>query len=153
MAVGGGFTGITIAVQLLFGGQEQLAHFVFLALYTFVTVSGLAFVHDPRRTRPLLVAIALQIPRFSSSFVAYQFAAGFRISVGMIGGHFNGGAFFGSEWQFDLFQDLPWGAGVNLIALAMFVLLWQSTKRLLPASVPADSASQIVSGGEGARRE
>jgi cytochrome b561 len=151
--VGGEFTGVAITLQLLCGPQAQRpANFIlisgFLALFTFVTVSGLLFVHNPRRTRPLVVATAIQVPWFSSPFVAYKFAAGFQVTVVFIGGRFNGGFQLGSDFQFNLLQQLPWGVGFNVFALVILVLLLRCSEppNLPPpgedgSSVPADFAT------------
>jgi hypothetical protein len=132
VTVGGGFTGVAITLQALFARQTQAPVYyalmlAFLALFAFVTASGLAFVHNPERTGPLIVALALQIPWVSSPIIAYRLAAGFQISIALIGGHFAGGFRLGSDFQINLFQQLPWGAGVNLFALALLVLLLRTT--------------------------
>lgn len=106
----------------------------FLALYAFVTISGLLFAQNPRRTPPLLVALVLQIPWISSPLIAYQFTAGFHATVGLIGGSLIADFWLGSGWQLNLFRELPWGIGINLFALLMLVLLGRS-RRWTP-SVP-----------------
>jgi len=126
MTVGGGFTGVAISFQLLLSPQvRQPASFVLtsvsLALFAFVTFSGLLFVHNAQRTRPMVVAMALQVPRFSSPLVAYKLSAGFQLVVALMGGRFNTSFSLGSDFQLNLLQQLPWGAGVNLFALLM---LW-----------------------------
>jgi hypothetical protein len=66
--VGGGFTGIAVTVQALLNPQNQsplLLMGFFLALFTYVTVSGLIFVQNPERKRPLIAALAIQIPWIS----------------------------------------------------------------------------------------
>jgi hypothetical protein len=128
MAVGGGFTGVAVAFQALLGPQgRRPINFVligaFLLLFAFVTASGLLFVHNPKRTGPLLLCTAIQIPWVSSPIIAYKFAAGFQVCVALIGGKFSGGFRLGSDFQINLFQRLPWGIGINLFALLMFVLL------------------------------
>jgi hypothetical protein len=128
MTVGGGFTGLAISFQLLLSPQaRQPASFVLtsvsLALFAFVTFSGLLFVHNAQRTRPMVVAMALQVPRFSSPLVAYKLSAGFQLVVALMGGRFNTSFRVGSDFQLNLLQQLPWGAGVNLFALLILILL------------------------------
>ena len=122
--VGGGFTGVAITLQALGTAREQQPAFFilmlcFLALFAFVTTSGVVFVHDPNRTNPLIVALALQVPWFSSPVVAYKFTAGFQVSAALLGGHFAVGFHLGSTFQINFFQHLPWGVGINFFALAL----------------------------------
>jgi len=99
---------------------------VFLALYVFVTVSGLLVVHNPQKTGPLLVAVAMQVPMFSSPLIAYKFASGFQITLAIVDGRFKGAFLVGSDFQFNLFQRLRLGIGVNAFALLMLILLTRS---------------------------
>jgi hypothetical protein len=128
VTVGGGFTGVAIALQALLGPQVQgvgnsILIFAFLALFAFVTISGLVFVQNPQRTIPIAIALVLQIPWVSSPLIAYKFAAGFQVCASFIGGQFNGGLRLGSDFQINLLQQLPWGAGCNFFALALLVFL------------------------------
>jgi len=128
VTIGGGFTGVAITLQSLVSAQGQppvyyVLMLAFFALYAFVTISGVVFVHDPSRIRLLIAAIALQIPWVSSPLIAYKFAAGFQICAALIGGRFAGGFRLGSDFQINFFQQLPWGIGINFFALALLVLL------------------------------
>ena len=128
VTVGGGFTGIALTLQSLLGRQSQPpAYYVlmlgFLALFVLVTVSGLLFVHNPERTGLMIVSLALQVTWVSSPIIAYRLAAGFQVCVALIGGHWAGGFRLGSDFQINFFQQLPWGAGINLFALVLLVLL------------------------------
>ena len=133
VTVGGGFTGVAITLQSLLAKQSQPpAYYVlmlaFLALFAFVTVSGLVFVHNPQRTGLLTVSLALQIPWGSSPIIAYKLAAGFQVCVALIDGRLAGGFRLGSDFQINFFQQLPWGAGINLFALLLLVLLLRATQ-------------------------
>lgn len=148
VTVGGGFTGVSIALKGLLAAHGQPpAYYVlivgFLVLYAFVTVSGLVFVHDPKRIRLLIVAFALQVPWISSPLVAYKFSAGFQVGAAFIGGHFNVGAFWGSDFQINFFQRLPWGVGANVFPLALLILLIRTTEGPTPSLEPT-----AVPGGE-----
>lgn len=85
--VGGGFAGIIFhleAIQFWFNGQRKIEWVpivLFLAVNVFVMASGLIFVQDSHRTRPLRVALGLQIPRISSSLLVYAFSAGLNIPL------------------------------------------------------------------------
>ena len=133
MTIGGGFTGVAVTLQLLFSTQVQspldcALILMFVALFAFVTVSGVVFVHDPNQTSLLKAALALQVPWVSSPLFAYKFAAGFQIGGALMGGSFAGGFRLGSDFQIYFFQRLPWGFGVNFFALALLVLLVMATQ-------------------------
>lgn len=135
MTVGGGFTGFVVTLQSFFGSLGQsplnlLLMAVAIALYAFIFVSGLIFVHDPRRTKPLSVAFAIQIPWVSSPFLTYKLAAGSEaalsvgnIEEGRVGVHLGADSLMGSTFAFNLLRGDRWIIGVNLIALTIFVLL------------------------------
>lgn len=127
-----------MTLQLLCGPQgREPATFVFglgfLALFAFITTSGLVFVHNPQRTELLMISTALQIPWVSSPLLAYRLAAGFQVSVALIGGRLNGGFRLGSDFQINVLQRLPWGVGVNLFALLLLVLLVRSRRAPNPS--------------------
>ncbi len=148
--VGGGFMGFVICLQAMIEAKNQPAAFyalmlAFSALYAFVTSSGLVFAHAPDRTRLLSFALAVQVPWVSSPLLAYRFAAGIMLSVGLFGGQPGFLVRLGSDIQVNFFQELPWGIGVNVAALALFVLVQQSvrppaTPPQRPAEVPEDPA-------------
>ncbi len=141
MTVGGGFTGIAATLQALFNSPNAstlrlLVMIAFVGLYAFVTVSGLIFVRDPKRTRPLMVALAIQIPSGSSSFIVYKFAVGVRafLMVGSSEGANTPGIrvswdfFLGSSWTFSLLGQKPLAISVNVAALAVLAFSWQALR-------------------------
>ncbi len=142
MTVGGGFTGLAFTLQTLLHPHNQkfpslLSMIVFLALYGYVTVSGLIFVQNSSRTAPVLAALALQVPSFSSPVVTYIFVSGLSLFVGITGpqrerafAHFQFDLWWGSSWRFSFFQDDAWRIGANLVALILFVLIWKSREAI-----------------------
>jgi hypothetical protein len=158
MTVGGGFTGVVVslsAFQSFFGSQGQappgsfLQMAVFLVLNSYVTVSGLLFVQDPRRTHPLMAALAIQVPWISSAIIAYRFAAGIELVLS-VNGPTNaadsvfrlGYAYFlGSSCELSLLQEHPFSLGVNLWALALLLLLWRSSQSPNPVAPPTGTES------------
>jgi hypothetical protein len=144
VTVGGGFTGVALTLQLFLRPSQPLAYYLlmlaFLALFAFITVSGLVFVQNPQRADLLIVSLGLQIPWVSSPIIAYKLAAGFQVCIALIGGRFAGGFRLGSDFQINVFQRLPWGAGVNLFALALLVLLLQATRVPYKAFQPTSAA-------------
>ncbi|MBI3476497.1 MAG: hypothetical protein HY010_12260 [Acidobacteria bacterium] len=151
ITVGGGFTGAVLTLQSLpNSANHKFAFVVFAGLYVFVTVSGLAFVNDPQRTRPLLAAIAIQIPWITSPVIVYKFAAGVNTVLSMsgpahagnFGVHFGWAFFLGSSWEFALLQDNAWGIGINWFALLLFILLRRSVRSSSP-SVPSPAHAAL----------
>jgi hypothetical protein len=111
---------VTSAQLILYGATA--------ALYLFVVLSGLLFADNERYPKPLLIALSVQIPWISTPFLGFRFTAGFHVTVGVIGGQFDGGYLLGSDWQLTLMSNLPWGIGVNLCALVFFLLLLISSR-------------------------
>jgi hypothetical protein len=139
LTIGGGFTGLVVTVQAMFQ-SEGASFFQFLlfggfaALYLFTVVSGLLFADNPKCTIPLMIVLILQIPWISSPILTYTFCAGFRITAGLVSGRFAASWRFGSDWQVFILQGQPWGAGINLFAALVLVLLLRFTRT--PDAVP-----------------
>jgi hypothetical protein len=93
----------------------------------------------------LIIALALQVPWVSSPLFAYKFTAGFQVCAALMGGHPVGGFRLGSDFQINFFQPLPWGIGVNFVALALLILLvratWKSNTSPAPTTVGAVSSA------------
>lgn len=147
--VGGGFAGVAVTIQLLFGGQGgSPASYVlltgFFALFAFVTVSGLVFVHNPENTGLMTVALALQVPWVSSPIFAYKLDAGFQLTVAFIGGNLTAALRLGSGFQVGIFQQHPWGAGLNLFALVLLALLLRAKQMQGEAGRKAAIAAAIA---------
>lgn len=148
MTVGGGFAGVGATFLSLqtqenrgFPDLEILASF--LGLYCYVIGSGLVFVCDPQKTRPMMLALAAQIPRISSPVIAYKFCAGFEAFFDVkaappgltLGGEL---LYFGSRGHFSLLHEAQWSLGVNYFALVMLLLLWRAVRA--PDSVAPEFA-------------
>jgi hypothetical protein len=140
VTVGGGFAGFAATFVSLFNNPEEgllalLLRIAFLGLYAYVTISGLMFVHDPRLTRHLAIALALQIPWISSPLALYLFTAGPAAIIG-VGSPTKPRSFFTIEWKlflagtwrFSMFQGDRWGMGINLFAMAILMLLCKSVR-------------------------
>jgi general stress protein CsbA len=144
LTVGGGFTGVVVTLQSLFASLGQgylnsLLTFIGSALYAFVFVSGLIFVQNQNRTRPLSVALAIQVPWISSPFLTYKFAAGSQLALsvgniedGKVGFHIGTDSFLGCTFTLNLLQENRWIIGVNVVALTAFVLLWRAIQTPVP---------------------
>lgn len=156
LTVGGGFAGFAGTLTFLFHSDDQprlnlVIAAAFLALYVYVTASGLHFVSSAQNTRPLFFAIAIQVPWFSFSSFAYKFAAGFQTLLGLAyspnaGVTFKFSFFVGSDWYFSIAQGNPFILGINVWAVAMLALLWKSTRAPRLAVQPVISEARPNSG-------
>lgn len=140
--VGGGFTGFSITTSAFssfieHGLATELVGLSMMALYAFVTAAGLLFVYDSRHTRPMLAAIALQIPWVSLPVFEYHFAAASYVAV-TLGPPQRAGqivtygliADLGANCKFRFASVLegPWSVGINLFAVLLYVLLQVSVR-------------------------
>lgn len=145
ITVGGGFTGVVLSLQLVGEAKDQGAFQVvvalaFVGMYAFVTGSGLLLAHDPKRTRPVLVSLALQLPWVSCPVFVYEFAAGMHAAFTLgtpddsdrIGLHLGWNLLVGSHclFRFADYQEVPWTFGVNLVPLILMTLMLRSSTSL-----------------------
>ena len=131
LTVGGGFNGIVITFAAI--GSPTLNGFaaigillVALAGYAFVIGSGLLLALDAQRTRPVKIALMLQIPWLSSPLLAYFFCAGLHMTPFVqVTDSFHLGINFyaGSGWTIALLHENPWGIGVNLAPVILLRLM------------------------------
>lgn len=139
------------AVQVLVNSAEAsrltlMTVVVFMGLFAFVFACGLLFVYDPKRTGPMLAALAIQIPAVSSPAIVYQLAAGLGVFInygGLDKGNtigFRFSWFFGYGWKASLLGNEPFMFGVNVVALTIFLLVWWTLhpgNQLAPTSDPS----------------
>ena len=143
VTVGGGFTGFVGTIQVLTGtpgglrGAQGMLFLGFAALYAYLVVAGLLFVHNPRRLLPALIGVAIQLPFVSSPAVSYRCSSGFHATVGIVGSNLVAAFRLGSEIQFTLLQPQPWGVGVNLFALLLLILIVRERIRQAAPTTPA----------------
>jgi len=153
MTVGGGFAGLCSVLQTFFKSEDRSPSMValvavMLVFYLFVTASGLLFVQHPQNTRPLLAALIIQVPWFSSPWFAYKFTTGFDVLFGMVYPQglgsltLRGNAYLGGESHFSLGHGEPFILGVNLWALAMVVLLHRSARFRVPVAPSLDETAK-----------
>jgi len=150
----GGLHGIALSLRALFTPSSQgfgaavLCGAILIA-YTYVTAAGAIFWRQPNRRRPLIWALAIQIPWISLPGFVYKFSAGLNVSVSFIAKHhadtysagLNGSFNLGSLCEFRLFQMAPIELGVNVAALAAMFLLNESitsTSPTLTEPLPKD---------------
>ncbi len=144
MTVGGGFTGFALTLQSIIESRGDatitvVLLVIFLLVCAYVTVSGLIFVQKPQVTRPLIGALAIQIPWISSPPIVYHLGAGFSAVLGIGSSEhaeesFNifWNCFLGTTWQFRLFSQASWRVSVNVIPLVLLIRQ-QLSRRPSPA--------------------
>lgn len=143
----GGLHGIVISLQALFtssslGFGELVLFGSFLIAYIYATWAGVMFWRQPKQTRLLMIALAMQIPRISIPGLVYKFTVGFYIAVALVAQHLGDKYSAGANWNFSLgsscelrlFQNAPIEVGINIAPLAGLLLLRRavSTKSMSP---------------------
>ncbi len=138
LTIGGGFVGVARTIQFFSHVDKVIAYVVLLAfvcLYGYGIFLGVKLSEGPAPPRHLRVYFGLQIPFISSPIVAYRFATGFQTTIAITQSGLGWDVrFLGSEGQFAILSQEPWGVGINVIALAIVFLLYS---RL--AVVPEDA--------------
>jgi hypothetical protein len=136
LTVGGGFLGMAIAAQVMLSPQGIGARVIGVApimFYLAVLVSGLMVVQNPRRTRPVMIILVLQLPVIISPIFGYQFSSGLSANFGPTFDPSGMGWFwsmqFGSQFSFGLMPQPPWGFGFNLVPALLLTLLGISNFR------------------------
>ncbi len=128
LQIGGGFFGFTLILQGFTSNELTpmfvILNVVFSLVFLFGIIAGFALIEN-KKLGVLLSQIyqGIQILMISSPIIVYTFSSGFMVGVSCMGA--NIGAFFrlGSHYYFYLFQDAPWGIGVNFVALFFFLYL------------------------------
>lgn len=127
LTIGGGFGGLAVALTTLGESfrQSLLGSFLLTgaAMYfVWAIVIGLRLA-DGKAGRSLLWLYGAQLPLLSGPVVAYRLSLGAHVYVGVLGGSFYWNLQFGDNYSVNLGNgDLPWGVGINLFALAMYLI-------------------------------
>jgi hypothetical protein len=141
--IGGGFLGIVTTLVYMIGYENMpfmllVISLVFIGLYTLVTVSGVLLAIDERHTKLISIVIGLQTPIISSPIIAWMFCAGFSVNLTWIGAELGFNLWLGSQWQVNVFQELPWGFGINIFAVLMLILLRGFRKKQVILTTPVN---------------
>jgi len=134
----GGLWGIGVTLRDLFSSERGFGASVvsgcILLGFVYVTTAGLLFWRDPKQVRPLIWALAIQIPWISMPGLAYKFEAGWYWSIALVATQkaetfsigFGTKGDIASSCELMLFQDSQLELGINAAALALLVLLRRS---------------------------
>ncbi len=134
--IGGGFTGLTVALEILCGktstpsGAFPVVMALALAVFSLLgIVGGVTLVEWPRLgLRLSLVFQSLQVIVVFSPYLTYFAYAGLQTGVVWTQGRPRWFAEIGARVGFGLGYPHAWSVGVNLIALALTIYL---VRRLL----------------------
>ncbi len=131
--IGGGFTGFVVSLTALPSALGQKVAAVVLvstcaAFYVYAIVLGVRMAEGRASRSHLLWFYGLQLLVVSSPLIAYQLSSGAHFNLGFIGSSFNWNAQLGANYSVTLLQNAPWGIGVNLIALTMFLIVSRSNE-------------------------
>lgn len=155
LEVGGGFMGIW---SLFVGSQmnpDIPAYFCFFplcigALFLFGIVAGLAFMEKPQLGTALsAIYQALQIPVMSSPLLTYTLISGLQIGVGWLEGRPVVLSEFGARSTFFILRHTdPWGIGINVLALFLFVYLLFQLRSKVKATKPNSTSINSPQGNK-----
>ena len=149
LTVGGGYCGAVFMFILFPQVKGQIAGYILvsamIATFAFGVFCGLRLIEDePQGLKLLRWFFGIQIPVLSSPLIAYQLSSGAGLTVSWIGSKMSLFWQFGSEMGVWIFQDRPWGIGVNALAVVMFI--W--TGRLLKSRAPGSTSGSGISAVE-----
>ncbi|MHC4756192.1 MAG: hypothetical protein ACYTBP_13740 [Planctomycetota bacterium] len=129
LQIGGGVFGLFLVGSSLMAQElEQIAvivHGAFFIVFVFGIAAGWALIKKPGLGLVLsLIYQGLQIPIYLSSVLSYDMFSGARFYIYWheTGFGFNY-IFFGSRFYFSINSGEAWFAGVNVLALVLFILL------------------------------
>lgn len=139
LSVGGGYCGAVFMVLLFSQVKGQIAGYLLvsamIATFAFGIFGGLRFIEDEEKgLRWLRWFFGIQTPILSSPLFAYQLSSGAGINLSWIGSNLTLFGRFGSEMSVGILQDRPWGLGLNIFALGMF--LWTGRLREKKSAIP-----------------
>ena len=127
--IGGGLLGIGIIGRVFLAGNLTpivvIVNAAFVIVFSFGILAGVALIKKPRLGLILsLIFQGIQIPIIITPVVSYILSSGMFLNVYW---HETGWgtnfAFLGSRCYFYVNSGEPWCAGVNIVALVLFVFL------------------------------
>ncbi len=128
LQIGGGFLGFTLILQSIVSIEMTpilaVLNVFFSLIFIFGIVAGLVLNENDKLGIQLsLIYQGIQILIISSPFIVYSFSSGFLVSVSVQSAEFGSSFRIGSHYYLYLFDGSPWGIGVNLVALLLFIYL------------------------------
>ena len=126
--VGGGLIGFGLIGQTILTEQLTQAaviiHIAFIFVFLFGIVAGLALVKKPKLGLWLSAIFqAMQIPIVIMPTAAYALFSGACLNLYRHATGFGFNFLFGSRYYFSIQNAESWMAGINVLALVLFILL------------------------------
>ena len=134
LTLGGGFAGIAvIAAQFLSNvpsGVSLTISIAFILVFAWGLVAGVLVLEGSRLGTYLSLPYwLLQVPYFALPWVLYEFSSGAQLALAVRGVGFSYSWSLGARFNLFFGSDVDWFVGVNIFALAMFVLLLREGSR------------------------
>lgn len=128
LQIGGGLLGIGLIGRSLLAGHltqiTVLIHIAFICVFLFGIAAGAALVRKPKLGLWLSAVFqAMQIPIVIIPAAAYVLASGACFNLYRHATGFGFNFLFGSRYYFSINSSEPWMAGINVLALVLFILL------------------------------
>lgn len=148
LSMGGGIFGLVVVLlSLLRGGVSIATGLILIAAmgaYSLGLIGGIKLIgNTDAGLRWLRAYFALQIPVVSSPVLSYFVASGAAVNVGWVQARLFLTGRLGTEFEFTFFVSRPWGIGVNLVGLLLFLWTQSLYKRFRsPEDVEATNAGQ-----------
>lgn len=128
VSIGGGFMGSVTALNYFLAFNRltiegSIVNGLALTVFLYALYAGLQFSKSTANTKQLSRAFLLQVPCLSSPILTYKIATGISLSL-MYSAH--GSNYFiglGANYALAIFNDRPWGLGVNLAAIGFLALI------------------------------
>jgi len=123
--IGGGLLGLGLIGRTLITEQlAQTAVIAFIFVFLFGIAAGVALVKKPKLGLWLSAVFqAMQIPIIIGRAVAYVMVSGACLNLYRHSTGFGFNFLFGSRYYFSIHSGESWMAGINALALVLFILL------------------------------
>jgi len=128
MQIGGGMLGLGLIGRSFLTGQlthtAVIIHIAFIFVFLFGIVAGVALVKKPKLGLWLSAIFqAMQIPILIGPTAAYALFSGACLNLYRHATGFGFKFLFGSRYYFSIHNTESWMAGINVLALVLFILL------------------------------
>jgi hypothetical protein len=126
--IGGGLVGVALIGRTFYRDQlaqtTQVIHGIFAFTFLFGILAALTIIFRPRAGFVLSAIFqAIQIPVFTKSGITYSLSSGACLNLYKQANGWGLNFFFGSHYSFYLNSVRPPLAGINIIALILFIFL------------------------------
>jgi hypothetical protein len=144
LEVGGGLIGIALIAEAILTENPDkigmMVHCGFILVFVFGILAGISLTWKPRLGLLLsLIYQGIQIPIIISSKLSFDLFSGATFSTFWHETGFGVNFFFGSRYCFYINGGQPWCAGVNILALVLFILLIRELWFCITASTTSES--------------